>query len=403
MGGELSMSEPPHVVVLGAGFAGLGALQKLRKAPVRVTLVDRNDYHTFQPLLYQVATRQLSPERISSSVEGLLDRGPSFLQANVTQVNLAARSVSIEGGEELSYDYLLVALGAGVNFFGTTGAAENAIPLYTLEDANRLKAHIDACFEGAIGDPQQIDDGALTFCIVGGGATGVEVAGAMTELIEEERREAGSALREMAGEVHIFEMQSSLLTSFKQHLRDHTKTVLEQHGVGVHLGEAVTGVTPTRLLLRSGREVKTHTVVWAAGVQASPVAQSLGTYEGNRPGTEPDLSLPGHPEVFVAGDIGRIVDDKSGAPLPQMGSVAQQSGQRAGENIALAARGRSTRPFRYTDKGTMAMIGRGEAIVQLRSGRTLTGKPAWLAWKAVHLMLLKGGEQKARTLLEWAA
>jgi NADH dehydrogenase len=197
-------------------------------------------------------------------------------------------------------------------------------------------------------------------------------------------------------------MEPQLLTPFKPALRDYAKEALEQRGVRVHLGEAVTAVEPTRVHLRSGKTIATHTVVWAAGLRGQPLTASLGTeIEHGRPRTQPDLSIAGHPEVFLAGDMAAIKDTRTSNHLPQLGSVAQQSGQRAGENIALLAAGRRTKPFKFKDQGTMAMIGAGDAVVQRPSGRTLTGKPAWLAWKGVHLMLLAGGEQKAATLVEW--
>jgi NADH dehydrogenase len=252
-------------------------------------------------------------------------------------------------------------------------------------------------------DPGLLDDGVLRFAIIGGGATGVETAGALAELLATELERAYSGIASPPSpEVHLFEMKTDLLTPFKPVLRKHAERALERRGVRVKLGEPVAAVEGTRVHLRSGEVIKAHTTVWAAGLQANPVAASLSAQLAQgRPVTEPDLSLAGHPEVFLAGDIAMIKDRKTGEALPQLGSVAQQSGAQASENIARLVRGEPTQPFAYKDKGTMAMIGKGEAVVQLKSGRTLTGKPAWLAWKGIHLMLLRGGEQKARTLIEW--
>ncbi len=398
------LSELPHVVVLGAGFAGVGALQQLQKAPVRVTLVDRQDCHTFQPLLYQLATNQLEQEHITTPLESLLAGREGFAscQGEVTGVDLDARRVILKGLDSLSYDYLLIALGALVNFYGTRGAEEHALPLYTLRDAERLRARIVSCLRTAAGEGDAVEDGVLRFCVIGGGATGVEVAGAMAELLPKELERSPTAPLDARPEVHVFEMAPELLTSFDPKLRRYAKHALQRRGVRVHLGDAVEEVGPDRIHLRSGVSLATRTVVWAAGLKGHPLAKLLGaTLESGRPATEPDLSLTGHPEVFLAGDMFMVRDSKTGDGLPQLGSVAQQSGQRAGKNIARLVAGKSTEAFEYKDKGTMAIIGTGDAIVQLRSGRTLTRRPAWLAWKGVHLMLLAGGEQKARTLLEW--
>jgi NADH dehydrogenase len=390
--------------MIGAGFAGVGALQRLAKAPVRLTLVDRNDFHTFLPLLYQVATNQLGPEDISSPLQDLLPNreGFAYLQGEVVGVDLRARRVLVEGREALDYDYLLIGVGAVVNFFRTEGASEHAVSLYTLPDASRLRSRISDCLELAKSNPELVEDGVLRFCVTGGGATGVETAGAMAELLRAEMDQALPALQP-AAEVHLFEMEPHLLAPFKPRLREYARRALEQRGVQVHLGEAVQAVEPTRVHLKSGATMKAHTMVWAAGLQSTPLVRSLGlALEKQRLRAEPDLSLSGHPEVFLAGDMALIRDTKTGEQLAQLGSVAQQSGHQAGENIALLATGRRTQAFVYKDKGTMAIIGTGDAIVQLASGRTMTGKAAWLAWKGVHLMLLAGGEQKARTLLSWA-
>ncbi|HEY7269947.1 MAG TPA: NAD(P)/FAD-dependent oxidoreductase [Dehalococcoidia bacterium] len=396
--------EWPHVVILGAGFAGVGALQGLRRAPVRVTVVDRSEHHVFLPLLYQVATHQLGPEHVSSAVEGHLPDRDSFefIQGEVEGVDLDARRVFIAGSQPLAYDYLLVALGANVNFFGTTGAKEHALPLYTLEDAARLRQRIASYLGADQGHLHRGEDAIARFCVVGGGATGVEVAGAIAELIRGDLRSPEGVQTVMPAEVHLFEMEPELLTSFQPELRSYARSALEDRGVQVHLNEAVSEVEQVRVRLRSGETLSSRAVIWAAGLQANPVAQSLGTAVDRRIETEPDLSIARHPEVFVAGDMAHIHGSDSEDALPQLGSVAQQSGRTAGENIGRLAAKRKTRPFEYKDKGTMAIIGRGDALVQLSSGRTLTGKPAFVAWKGVHLMLLKGGEQKASTLIEWA-
>lgn len=391
----------PHAVVLGAGFAGIAALETLRRAQLQITIVDRNSDHAFLPLLYQVATNQLRPEHISIPVSELSGSDDfRFVQGEVTEVDLNGRKIVVNG-ESIEYDYLLVGLGAVVNFWGTEGAHQHAFPLYTAEDARNLQTHIASCLQRGT-EPGAIEDGVLTFCVVGGGSTGVEIAGALAELVDTELARTGSSVVARPGKVYLFEAGTELLTAFAPKLRKYAEQALVNRGIEVHLGEPVAAVDPTRLRLVTGEAVNTHTVVWAAGLQSHSLA---GVFDdvpaGERPAVQPDLSVSGHPEVFLAGDLAKILDTRTGNHLPQLGSVAQQSGKTAAENIALLAEGRSTKSFVYKDKGTMAMIGRGDAIVQLQSGRTMTGKPAWAAWNGVHLMLLAGGEQKAQTAVEW--
>jgi NADH dehydrogenase len=360
------MADLPHVVILGAGFAGLGVMKKLKKAPVRITLIDKNDYHAFLPLLYQVATAELSQNEVGFPVRELLHGRENcvFHQANVTGIDLQNRQVVAEGLEPISYDYLVIGLGAVVNFFGTPGAAENAFPLYTMQDAVRLKTHVLKLFEDIDKNPGLIDDGALTFCIVGGGATGVETAGAVAELLHAELQEDYPNLPVERAEVHLYELGPRLLGPFKPKLQDYAKKALEERDVEVPLGEGVVEVEPTRVKLKSGAVVKAHTLIWGAGLMAHPIVKSLGVeLEKGRAVVGPDLSLAEHTEVFVIGDLSMIADSTSHEQLPQLGSVALQAGEHTGENIARLAHGKQTEPFEYKDKGTMAQVGRGAAVV----------------------------------------
>lgn len=393
-----------HVVILGAGFAGIGAMKELKDTPVRVTLIDKNDYHTFQPLLYQVATGELARSEVGFPVREMLHDHPTwqFHQATVTGIDLAQKEVVAEGIEPIAYDYLVVALGAVVNFFGVKGAAEYAFPIYTMHDAIRLKEHILQLFEAVDKDPSLIDDGALTFCVVGGGPTGVETAGAIAEMLHAELKEDYPNLPVEKGEVHLYEASSRLLGPFKANLQAYAKKELEELGVQVHLGEGVVEIEPTRVHLKSGGLIKTHTLVWGAGITGNPLAASLGT-ELSRGcvAVNLDLSMPDYPEVFVIGDIAQITDAKTNKKLPQLGSVAQQAGYQVAENITRLVKGETTKPFEYLDKGTMATVGRGAAIVELPNGRTMKGHAAWMAWLGVHLVLLSGGEQKSLTIVDW--
>jgi NADH:ubiquinone reductase (H+-translocating) len=395
----------PRVLILGGGFAGVGAAKALKKADVDVVLIDQHDYHTFQPLLYQVATSLLEPSAVGHPLRDLFHDQPNVrvhLDA-VTGIDLAKREVQLAELAPLQYDYLVLALGAEVNFFGAGGAPEHAFPMYTLADAVRLKEHVLERWEAADKDEALAEDGALHVVVVGGGPTGVESAGALAELYHAVFAEDYPDVAKEHARITLVEAAPHLFGMFKERLRHYTKRALEERGVDVMLGEIVESVEPTRVKLKSGKVIEAHTLVWGAGLQANPIAGALGLEleRGNRIAAEPDLSIAGHPEVFAVGDIAWITDAKTDEVLPQLGSVALQAGQHAGENIARLAAGKETEPFRYHDKGTMATIGRGAAVVQLPRGRTMKGEVAWLAWGAVHLALLSTGEDRTKALVDW--
>jgi NADH:quinone reductase (non-electrogenic) len=395
----------PRVLILGGGFAGIGAARGLKKADAEVVLIDKHDYHTFQPLLYQVATDLLERTAVGHPLRDLFHDQPNVrvhLDA-VTGIDVDRREVQFTEIAPITYDYLVLALGAEVNFFGTAGAPEHAFPMYTLADAVRLKEHVLAKWEAADKDPALAEDGALHVVVVGGGPTGVESAGAMAELYRSSFAEDYPDLSQEHARITLVEAAPHLFGMFKEKLRDYTKGALEERGVEVVLGEIVESVEPTRVRLKSGKVLEAHTLVWGAGLQASPLAAALGLelQRGNRIATEPDLSVAGHPETFAVGDIAWTTDTKTDEVLPQLGSVALQAGDRAGKNIARLLDGKETEPFRYHDKGTMATIGPGAAVVQLPRGRTLHGEVAWLAWGAVHLALLSTGEDRAKAIVDW--
>ena len=395
----------PCVVVLGGGFAGIGAARALKDAEADVVLVDEHDYHTFQPLLYQLATDLLPTEVVGHPLRDLFHEQPNVAihQDAVTGVDLASRQVHFAEMAPLDYDYLVLALGARVNFFGTDGTPDHAFPMYTLADAVRLKEHVLRRWEAADKDPALADDGALNVIVVGGGPTGVESAGALAELYTGAFAADYSGLFDKA-RVTLVEAGPALLTMFKKGIQTYTKKALEERGVEILLGELVASVSPTSVTLKSGTILKAHTLVWGAGLQASPIADELGLdlEKGNRVVAQPDLSVAGHPEVFAVGDIAWITDTKTKRVLPQLGSVALQAGEQAGANISRRIVGKETEPFAYHDKGTMATIGRGAAVVQFHRGRTLKGKTAALAWGTVHLALLSTGEDRAKALIEWS-
>jgi NADH dehydrogenase len=398
--------ERPRVLILGGGFAGMGAAQKLKKSDADVVLVDKHDYHTFQPLLYQLATGLLETAAVGHSLRDLVQDqdNATIHNTTVTGVDLDAREVQFAEVEPLTYDYLVFALGAEVNFFGVEGAAEHAFPMYTLPDAMRLKNHVLKLWEEADRRPELVDDGVLNIVVVGGGPTGVETAGAMAELYRGAFAEDYPNLPQEKARIILVEAGPELFPMFKENLRTYTEKALTKRGVEVMVGEAVESVAPTRVKLKSGTVLNAHTLVWGAGLQGNRLVQSLGLdlERGNRIGVGAELNVPDRPELYAVGDVAAITDAKTEQVLPQLGSVALQSGEHAGETIAERIAGKKTKPFKYRDKGTMATIGRGAAVVQMLGGRTMKGKTAQLAWGTVHLALLPTNEDRAKAVVDWA-
>jgi len=398
--------ERPRVLILGGGFAGVGAAQKLKDADAEGVLVDRHDYHTFQPLLYQLATGLLEQTAVGHSLRDLVQEheNTTVHQAPVTAIDLDAREVQFDGLAPITYDYLVFGLGAEVTFFGTKGAAEHAFPMYTLPHAIRLKDHLIERWESADRDPKLIDDGALNVVVVGGGPTGVETAGAIAELYRGVFTKDFPSVPQEQARVILVEAGPELFAMFKPKLRTYATKALTDRTVEVMTGALVDSVSPTRVTLKSGDELAAHTLVWGAGLQGNPLVQTLGIelQRGNRLAVGPDLTLPDRPEIYVVGDSAAIVDAKTEQVLPQLGSVALQSGEHAGETIARRIKGKATKPFKYKDKGTMATIGRHAAVVQMLGGRTLTGTKAQIAWGTVHLALLPTNEDRAKAVVDWA-
>jgi NADH:quinone reductase (non-electrogenic) len=394
------------VLVLGGGFAGIGAAQKLKKSDVDVVVVDKNDYHTFQPLLYQVATGLLEQPAVGHPIRDLFQdqENARVHQDRIASIDLDACKVTFDELEPLTYDYLVFALGAEVNFFGVEGAADNAFPLYTLPDAVRLKNHVLHSWEEADRRPELIADGALNVVVVGGGPTGIETAGAMAELYNGVFQKDYPDIPHDQAKIILVEAGPELFPMFKQDIRDYTEKALAKRGVEVMTGEVVEAITPQRVTLKSGTTLNAYTLVWGAGLQGNELVQSLGLelQRGNRIGVDPELRIAAHPEVYAVGDVAAIIDGKTDQVLPQLGSVALQAGEHAGESIANRVAGKDTKPFKYHDKGTMATIGRGSAVMQMLGGRTMKGKTASLAWGTVHLALLPTNEDRAKAVVDWA-
>jgi NADH:ubiquinone reductase (H+-translocating) len=395
--------DAPHVVILGGGFAGLHAAQALARAPVRVTLVDRENYHLFQPLLYQVAAAVLSPGDIASPIRWLLrhQRNARVLLAEAQHVDVALKTVELDAGA-LGYDYLILATGARHGYFGHAEWETLAPGLKNLDDALEIRRRVLLAFERAERAIATEERAALlTFVVVGGGPTGVELAGALGgiarhALVPEYRRIDPASVR-----VALLEAGPAILPAFPEPLRGAAVRTLEQLGVEVHVGTPVTGVQPGAVLTPAG-QIPAGTILWAAGVEASRLGRSIGveTDRAGRVRVELDLSAPGRPEVFVAGDLALFIT-AGGQPLPGVAAVAIQQGRHAAKNIVRTMRGEPRRPFRYRDRGNMAAIGRSSAIADLGYVR-LSGRLGWLAWLGVHLIQLIGFRNRIMVLLQWA-
>jgi NADH:ubiquinone reductase (H+-translocating) len=395
-----------HVVILGGGFGGVGCARELAKHDdVRVSIVDRNNYHQFQPLLYQVATSQLAPSDIAYSLRKLFsdDQDVDVVLGEVASVDLAGHAVTTTEGMRVEGDVLVLAAGSQPNFFRTTGAPDHAFPLYSLDDAVELRSRILGVFEAADNDPALVDQGALNFVIVGGGPTGVELAGALSDLIHETMTAEYHHLAVTAAQVHLVDHGTSLLRPFSDSAHHYASKVLERKGVRLHLGVAVTEVGPGHVTLGDGTTIRTRCVVWGGGIRApeATATDGLPHGRGGRVDVQRDLSVEGVPGVYVVGDAANI-PGPDGATLPQLGSVALQSGAWVADNIRAVAAGRQAKPFHYHDKGIMAMIGRGAAIAEVGAHRhELHGVVAFSAWLGVHSALMLGVRNRIDAFVAW--
>ncbi len=390
------MTETPHVVIVGAGFAGLSAVGRLRKAGLRVTVIDRNLYSTFQPLLYQVATGGLNPGDIAYPVGGFTARrGARYIRGDVVGIDPEVLAVRLADGREIGYDYLILAAGVSANYFGVHGAAEHTFGLYTRADAITLRDHIMHGFERLSADPDSRSELAVT--VVGGGATGVELAGTLGELRTKVLRATFPDVDPARLHVRLVEMSPGLLLPFHPKLREYTRKQLVKRGVDIRLNTRIREVRPASVLLGDGTEHRSDLTVWAAGVAAAGGVARWGLPQGKggRVLVGSDLRVAGHDRVFAIGDIGLHEAD----PSPQLAQPALQQGRHAAEQILRLQRGAPTTPFSYHDKGMMATIGRRSAVVQLAHGARITGTLAWLAWLALHLMYLLGGRNRVATLI----
>lgn len=401
----MDKSSRPRVVIVGAGFGGLWAARALAGYPVEVLLIDRNNYHTFFPLLYQVAAAELEPESIVYPVRSILRHFPNvhFALAEVEGLDLERRILKTEA-QEIPYDYLILAVGSTSHFFGVEGAAENAFPLKALEEGIVLRNHILSLFERAAYEPdKEVRKRMLTFAIVGGGPTGVEFAGALAELIRGPLAKDYPTLDFREVRVILLEALDGLLPGFPDRLRQYAHRRLQRMGVEVRVQALVTQITPEAVYLRDGTVIPTETVVWTAGVRGDPRVHpdksGLPAAKNGRIPVLPTLQVPGHPEVYVVGDLAFMKEE--GKPLLMVAPVAIQQGVAAAKNIARQVAGQDPLPFHYQDRGMMVTIGRNAAVAHVR-GLNLTGFLAWLTWLSVHLFNLIGFRNRLLVLINWS-
>jgi NADH dehydrogenase len=394
-----------RVLILGGGLAGVACAQKLGDEGIDVVLVDRNDYHQFQPLLYQVASSQLPAEDIARPHRVIFADYPSvtLVTAHVPAVTLSPPSLVLSDGQTLTGSHLVMAAGARPNFFGVPGAAEHAFPLYSVADAERLRLHLQHLLQEAMAGGGSAEPGALDVVVVGGGPTGVETTGALAELMQALQ---STGRLDPAGKITIVDRSPTLLRQFSSKAHDYALGKLTEAGADVKLEVGVTAVHADRVEFDDKTTIPARTVVWGGGESGSAVAQSVGPVlgRGGRLDVRPDLTVEGYPGVYAVGDVANIPSGDQGAPtLPQLGSVAQQSGRWAAENILRELRQEPAKPFRYKDKGIMAMIGRNAAIAEVGKHRhQVEGPLAFAAWLGVHAMLLSGTHSKTDAFLTWA-
>lgn len=390
------MERRARVVVVGAGFAGLAATKRLARTGALVTLVDRHPYATFQPLLYQVATAGMGGSDVSYPIRTFAARWPNVRtrQATLSKVLPAERRVRFEDGGELDYDYLVLATGVTTNWLGVEGARENAMPIYSLRDAaalrDRLRQHLE---DTALGRRE-----STHVVVVGAGATGVEMAGTLAELRRRTLPLTHPEIGPGRTSVTLVERFDYVLAPYKSRLRNAAAAALHRRGVKLRLGATVAAVEPDAVILADGTRLPSDLTVWALGVTAPTQVADWGLPQGKggRVTLTEALSVPDHPEIFVAGDL-------SGPPTPQpqLAQPAIQMGEHVGRQIAAALQGRAPQPFSYRDPGIMATVGKAEAVLQLPNGLTVRGLPAWLVWIFIHVTYLLGGRNRVSVLLNF--
>jgi NADH dehydrogenase len=399
----MAVGTRPKVVIVGAGFAGLWAARSLAHTPAEVVVVDRNNYHTFFPLLYQVAAAELEPEDIIYPVRSILPRHTNtrFQMGNVTGIDPIQQKIWI-GKQNIAYDYLILSIGSKAHFFGVPGADEHTYALKTLDDAILLRNHILCRFEAASYETdEKLRQQMLTFAIVGGGPTGVEFAGALAELVRVPLRRDYPGLDFNQVRILLIEATDRLLTGVPERLHKYTFEHLTHMGVKVQLDSPVSQITARGVVLKDGTTIPSETVVWTAGVGGVSLPQNwiFPTRRNGQVDVLPTLQVAGHDDLYIVGDLAHVEQD--GQPLQLIATVATQEGEWAARNVRLQIAGGEPEPFQYRDPGFLAVTGRNAAAVRI--GRfTFTGFPAWVIWLSVHLYRLIGFRNRLSVLINWA-
>jgi NADH:ubiquinone reductase (H+-translocating) len=403
----MSGDSTTHVIVVGGGFAGVACARRLAGQPgVRVTLLDRNGYHQFLPLLYQVATAELTPDDVRFDLDGMF-REHDNVEVRAGEVVAAdpeAPSVTLADGGVVAGDVVVLAAGSQPNFFHTPGADRFTFPLYSLGDAERVRSRVLQLFEDASAKPELVEGGALTFVVVGGGATGVETAGALAELVHDVMPHVYQHLAVAGARVILVDLGHTVLAPFSDEAHTYAAKQLQRRGVQLKLGTSAKEIAADHVTLSDGTTIPTHLTVWGGGLMAAPLAASAGLPQGHggRIDVRPDLTVEGFPAVYALGDFANIPAGDEPA-LPQLGSVAQQAGTWAASNILADLRGDGRQSFHYHDKGIMAMIGRRAAVAEIGEHRhELHGRLAFAAWLGVHAQLLANAGAELNAFLSWA-
>jgi NADH:ubiquinone reductase (H+-translocating) len=391
-----------NVVIVGAGFGGLAAAHALRHAPVRITILDRSNHHLFQPLLYQVATAALSPADIAAPIRRIFRHQPNVtvILADVTAIDVAGKKVLLADGS-VDYDVLILATGATHSYFGHDDWAEHAPGLKTLKDALQIRRRVLMAFETAERETDDVRRRSwMTFVIVGAGPTGVELAGTLAEVSRQTLARDFRHIDTASARVILVEASSRVLGAYTEELSDSARSQLEKLGVAVWTGMQVTGIDAEGISIGTER-IHARTVLWAAGVAASPLAKTLGVPldRAGRVVVEPDLTIPGHEDVYVIGDLARI--EFEGALVPGVAPAALQAGRHAAQNIRRVLAGKPREPFRYVDKGMLATIGRGAAVAKI-GPINASGHLAWMLWSFVHIFFLIGFRNRILVMFQWA-
>jgi NADH dehydrogenase len=402
-----TLTSAKKIVIVGGGFAGLHCASELANhSDLQITLIDRNNYQQFQPLLYQVATSILASENAAFSLRDIFRNvaNVDIQMDEVTSVDVEQRIVKTAAGNTFTADFLVLATGSHVNFFGTPGAELYTFPLYSLTDAETLRSAILKALEAADRSPQDTTPGLLHFVVVGGGPTGVEMAGTLSDMLTRVLDKEFHHIDPARAQVYLIERGHAVLATFSLASQLYAASALEQHNVKLRLGVAVNQVTANEVLLSDGSQIPTKTVIWAAGLKANDISAQtpLQRHPNGRLEVQPDLTIRGFDRVYALGDLANALDS-DGNPLPQLAAVAQQAGKHCAKNILASVNDKPTTPFVYSDRGVLAMIGRNAAIAELgKAHHELVGPVAFAAWLGIHTTLLTVARAKVEAIVEWS-